>query len=88
MEVLQNADDNEYTKSVAPTLYISVFPQFVKIECNETGFTKDTFRLSAGPGEVPKSSVKDILERKESDSRQSLKLLKEHTYALLPFIFS
>jgi hypothetical protein len=58
MEVIQNADDNEYTKGKTPTVSITVFPKHVKIECNEVGFSREhieslcrTGRSSKPPGQ-------------------------------------
>jgi hypothetical protein len=58
MEVIQNADDNRYLASSTPTLCITVSPQLIKIECNETGFTEAnvqalcrTGRSSKPPGQ-------------------------------------
>jgi hypothetical protein len=58
MEVIQNADDTNYTQGVTPTVSITVFPEHVTIECNEEGFSKDnilalcrTGRSSKAPGQ-------------------------------------
>jgi hypothetical protein len=58
MEVIQNADDNKYDENETPTVSIKIFPEHVKIECNEVGFSKNnvqalcrTGRSSKPPGQ-------------------------------------
>lgn len=58
MEVIQNADDNQYPASSTPTICITISPQLAKIECNEKGFTEEnvqalcrTGRSSKPPGQ-------------------------------------
>ena len=38
LELLQNADDNTYTGSTAPTLNFVYKPGILRVECNEDGF--------------------------------------------------
>lgn len=40
LELIQNADDNSYSKDVTPTLSISHSPGRIRIDCNERGFAK------------------------------------------------
>jgi hypothetical protein len=58
MEIIQNADDNEYPKDTTPTVSITVFPKHVEIGCNEVGFSREnilalcrTCRSSKPPGQ-------------------------------------
>jgi hypothetical protein len=58
MEIIQNADDNKYAEGETPMVSISVFPEHVKIECNELGFSRGnvqalcrTGRSSKPPGQ-------------------------------------
>ncbi|KAH7305596.1 putative heterokaryon incompatibility protein [Stachybotrys elegans] len=58
MELVQNADDNKYTEDKTPTISITIFPSYVKIECNEEGFSREniqalcrTARSSKAPGQ-------------------------------------
>ncbi|USP80364.1 uncharacterized protein yc1106_07638 [Curvularia clavata] len=58
MEVIQNADDNKYDGNKTPTVSIKIFPEHIKIECNEVGFSNDnvqalcrTGRSSKPPGQ-------------------------------------
>ncbi|CAO2655016.1 Nn.00g117490.m01.CDS01 [Neocucurbitaria sp. VM-36] len=58
MEVIQNADDNKYSDGETPTVCITVFPEHVKVECNEKGFSREniqalcrTARSSKPPGQ-------------------------------------
>jgi sensor histidine kinase regulating citrate/malate metabolism len=54
MEVIQNADDNEYAEGETPTISISVSPDHVKIECNEKGFSKENIHALCQIGQSSK----------------------------------
>jgi hypothetical protein len=54
MELIQNADDNKYANSVAPTLSIGVSPEYVKVECNEEGFTQQNVQAICRTGKSSK----------------------------------
>jgi len=40
LELIQNADDNQYPLTAVPTLEITFSHQFLRITCNEYGFTR------------------------------------------------
>jgi hypothetical protein len=63
MEVIQNADDNPYHDNVQPTISIIVSPRFVKIECNETGFTEENVRALCRTGRSSKEGTGYIGEK-------------------------
>jgi hypothetical protein len=63
MEVIQNADDNLYDENVQPTISIMVSPHFVKIECNETGFTEENVRALCRTGRSSKKGTGYIGEK-------------------------
>lgn len=54
MEVIQNADDNQYLASSIPTLRLTISPQLVKIECNEIGFSKENVKSLCRIGQSSK----------------------------------
>lgn len=54
MEVIQNADDNSYTSGQTPTVSISILPEYVKIECNEDGFSKENIKALCRTGQSSK----------------------------------
>lgn len=54
MEVIQNADDNKYAEGETPTLSITVTPKYVKIECNEEGFSKKNIQALCRTGRSSK----------------------------------
>ncbi|KAF2176592.1 hypothetical protein K469DRAFT_698365 [Zopfia rhizophila CBS 207.26] len=41
MEIIQNADDNQYHENSEPSLTIAVYPNAVRIGSNEKGYTED-----------------------------------------------
>jgi hypothetical protein len=63
MEVIQNADDNLYNDNVQPTISITVSPRFVKIECNEIGFTEENVRALCRTGRTSKEGKGYIGEK-------------------------
>jgi hypothetical protein len=54
MELIQNADDNQYADSVTPTLLITVRPKMVSVECNEKGFSKENVQALCRTGRTSK----------------------------------
>src|SRR6186713_253595 len=54
MEAIQNADDNVYLAETKPTIHITVRPNYVKIECNERGFSKDNIQALCRTGRSSK----------------------------------
>ncbi|KAJ5724661.1 hypothetical protein N7493_006389 [Penicillium malachiteum] len=59
-ELLQNADDNQFTLAAArdeqPSISFKVFPDRIIIECNEDGFTKVNLSAICSVGESTKSA--------------------------------
>lgn len=59
-ELLQNADDNKFTRAIAggalPSITFDVHPRHIVIECNEDGFTKDDLEAICTVGQSTKSS--------------------------------
>lgn len=55
MEVIQNADDNKYAKGETPTVSITVFPEYVQIECNEVGFSRENIESLCRAGQSSKA---------------------------------
>ncbi|KAF2475109.1 uncharacterized protein BDR25DRAFT_99983 [Lindgomyces ingoldianus] len=41
LEFIQNADDNSYSRGVAPALEITYHRNYLRVDCNETGFTEN-----------------------------------------------
>jgi hypothetical protein len=39
LELIQNADDNSYEIGIIPTLDITLYEDWLRVDCNETGFT-------------------------------------------------
>lgn len=44
LELIQNADDNNYSATVVPTLRFRLSRSMLTVECNETGFTEKDVR--------------------------------------------
>ena len=58
LELLQNADDNQYPASVAPALAISVQPDGIIVTNNEVGFREENVRAIATIGNSTKRAAK------------------------------
>jgi hypothetical protein len=60
-ELLQNADDNRFTraraKNTLPFVSFQVFPDRIIVECNEDGFTKSDLSAICSVGESTKSAT-------------------------------
>lgn len=67
-ELLQNADDNHYTKAIAvgKTPYVSfrVFPRQIIMECNEDGFTNDNLEAICSVGKSSKTGNQGYIGEK------------------------
>lgn len=59
-ELLQNADDNKFTRArhlgVAPFFSFHVYPNRIVIECNEDGFTREDLTAICAVGQSTKST--------------------------------
>ncbi len=67
-ELLQNADDNSYTRAaaadVAPYVKFRVFPQQIVIECNEDGFTEENLSAICSVGKSSKTGAQGYIGEK------------------------
>lgn len=54
MEVIQNADDNNYAEGETPTVSITVRPGRVEIGCNEEGFSRENIQALCRTGRSSK----------------------------------
>jgi hypothetical protein len=64
-ELLQNADDNEYTKtSDSPFISFHVFPQKIVVEYNEDGFTPGNLRAICNVGQSTKKGAQGYIGEK------------------------
>ncbi|KAK0613515.1 hypothetical protein B0T14DRAFT_526419 [Immersiella caudata] len=59
MELVQNADDNHYTSGVIPTMQLTYANGFLRMDCNELGFSKANVEAicSIGQSSKPKSGA-------------------------------
>ncbi|KAK4146669.1 uncharacterized protein C8A04DRAFT_9676 [Dichotomopilus funicola] len=61
LELLQNAEDNDYTKAQgkgeAPFVSFSVYPNQLVLECNEDGFTEENLRALCSVGQSSKTGA-------------------------------
>jgi hypothetical protein len=55
MEIIQNADDADYSKDETPAIWIKVKPKVVVIGCNEVGFSEENVRALCRAGQSSKS---------------------------------
>lgn len=67
-ELLQNADDNNYTKAAArretPCVSFRVFPRRIVMECNEDGFTNENLEAICSVGKSSKSGSQGYIGEK------------------------
>jgi HSP90 family molecular chaperone len=67
-ELLQNADDNHYTKARAngdvPFLSFQVYPRRIVLECNEDGFTKENLVAICDVGKSSKTGAQGYIGEK------------------------
>lgn len=67
-ELLQNADDNNYTKAAAvgaaPYVSFRVFPHQITMECNEDGFTNENLEAICSVGKSSKSGSQGYIGEK------------------------
>ncbi|GES62023.1 chaperone protein htpG [Aspergillus terreus] len=67
-ELLQNADDNSYSKarsrSVAPYVSFRVYPRKIVVECNEDGFTHENLVAICNVGQSSKSGAQGYIGEK------------------------
>lgn len=54
-ELLQNADDNQYTRGQVPCVVFRVHPTKIIIECNEDGFTRQNLAAICNVGKSSKT---------------------------------
>ncbi|GAT22542.1 hypothetical protein RIB2604_01505780 [Aspergillus luchuensis] len=68
-ELLQNADDNSYSKaksrSEAPYVSFRVYPRQIVFECNEDGFTPEDLIAICNIGKSSKTSVQGYIGEKD-----------------------
>lgn len=67
-ELLQNADDNSFTKAAAlgasPYISFRVYPRRIIIECNEDGFTDENLKAICAVGKSSKSGSEGYIGEK------------------------
>lgn len=67
-ELLQNADDNHYTKAAAvgaaPYVSFRVFPRQITMECNEDGFTNENLEAICSVGKSSKTGSQGYIGEK------------------------
>ncbi|KAK2034152.1 hypothetical protein LX32DRAFT_722382 [Colletotrichum zoysiae] len=67
-ELLQNADDNQYSKAAAsgslPAVSFQVFPHRIVVECNEDGFTRENLTAICAVGQSSKTGAQGYIGEK------------------------
>jgi hypothetical protein len=87
MEVIQNADDNKYTKGETPTVSITVFPKYVKIECNEKGFSREHIQALCRTGRSSKTPGQGYTGEKGIGFKSVFKLAERAHIRSPPYYF-
>ena len=88
MEVIQNADDNQYLASAIPTLRLSISPQLVKIEGNEIGFTKENVKALCRIGQSSKPSGQGYTGEKGIGFKSVFKIAERAHIRSPPYYFN
>jgi hypothetical protein len=86
MELIQNADDNNYTE-VTPTVSITVFPRLVKIECNEEGFSRENIQALCRVGQSSKKPGQGYTGEKGIGFKSVFKLARRAHVRSSPYYF-
>jgi hypothetical protein len=60
LELIQNADDNEYNTNIEPTLHLALSRQTLIVKSNEVGFTKDNVHAICDINASTKRQKKNI----------------------------
>jgi HSP90 family molecular chaperone len=63
-ELLQNADDNQYTRGQDPYVIFRVYPDRIVIECNEDGFTRQNLTAICDIGKSSKTGSQGYIGEK------------------------
>lgn len=63
-ELLQNADDNQYTRGQDPYVAFRVYPDRIVIECNEDGFTRRNLSAICDIGKSSKTGSQGYIGEK------------------------
>lgn len=63
-ELLQNADDNQYTRGQVPCVVFRVHPNRIVIECNEDGFTRQNLTAICDVGQSSKTGSQGYIGEK------------------------
>jgi hypothetical protein len=87
MEVIQNADDNEYVEGDTPTVSITVHPKYVKVECNEVGFSKDNVQAVCRTGRSSKPPGQGYTGEKGIGFKSVFKLANRAHIRSYPYYF-
>ena len=64
LELIQNADDNQYQDGASPTLTLTIEPQKIIVQNNEIGFTEDNVRAICNVGASTKTKVQGYIGEK------------------------
>lgn len=64
LELIQNADDNQYKSGVIPTLNLTIEPQKIIVQNNELGFSEDNVRAICDVGRSTKTKVEGYIGEK------------------------
>ncbi len=64
LELIQNADDNQYQDGASPTLTLTIEPQKIIVQNNEIGFTEDNVRAICNVGDSTKTKVQGYIGEK------------------------
>jgi hypothetical protein len=87
MEIIQNADDNKYAEKETPMISISVFPEHVKIECNELGFSRENVQALCRAGRSSKPPGQGYTGEKGIGFKSVFKLANRVHIRSEPFYF-
>ena len=64
LELIQNADDNQYQDGASPTLTLTIEPQKIIVQNNEIGFTEANVRAICNVGASTKTKVQGYIGEK------------------------
>ncbi|KAG7040114.1 putative ino80 chromatin remodeling complex protein [Colletotrichum scovillei] len=91
-ELLQNADDNKYTKASSlgskPFVSFRIFPRKIVVECNEDGFTQQNLEAICAVGQSSKTGAQGYIGEKGIDFKFVFMVAHKVHIQSGPFSFS
>lgn len=87
-ELIQNAEDNNYTRAKEPFLSFAIYPDRIIVDSNEDGFSSDNVRAICSTGESTKTGMQGYIGEKGIGFKSVFKVAKKVHVQSEPFSFA